>query len=138
MNANYDCLGDLDYFMKPTKYANGEVDKSGPKVRKVIETFLKEKPKNIYCVGDSEEGFDIDHMDILDDLIDWGTPIMAVDSEYDEEHNVETNIRLYETKLGNICVYSGESYFGTTYCCFAVEKTATKIEEYIETKIEKI
>ena len=121
-------LSDMRYYMQPEKYADGKVDKTGPETAANIVELLKEGVGNIFLIGDSEEGFDCDHLEILDEFIGYGKGTNTRMERYDKEYDTYLSETLYETKYGNICVVAGESQHGTISVYFANEITRNNLE----------
>jgi hypothetical protein len=127
MNDMNKRLSEMDYYMKPEKYADGKVDRTGPETAVNIVAQLNTGVGNIFLVGDSEEGFDCDHLEILDEFIGYGD-CKDYKERYDEEYDTSLTETLYETKYGNICVVAGESVHGTISIYFANEITRNNLE----------
>lgn len=118
----------MRYYMQPEKYADGKVDTNGPETAVNIVELLKEGVGNIFLIGDSEEGFDCDHLEILDEFIGYGEGTNTRLERYDKEYDTYLSETLYETKYGNICVVAGESQHGTISIYFANEITRNNLE----------
>ena len=120
-------LSELAYYMKPEKYGNQTSDNTGPETRAIIEKMLKATPEEIFLVGDSEEGFDYEYLEALDEIIGYDVTLER-NERYDEEYDTELVETLYETKYGNICVVEGITQHGTISVYFATEITANNLE----------
>lgn len=117
----------MAWYMKPEKYTNGTSDNTGPETRAIIEKMLKATPEEIFLVGDSEEGFDYEYLEALDEFVGYGDSLDS-NERYDEEYDSELVETLYETKYGNICVVEGRSQHGTISIYFATEITSNNLE----------
>jgi len=132
-------LSDLDFYMKPTKYTSGEVDKSGVKTRKVIEEFFGLRADEIYMIGDTESmDFDCEEMEILYDAWAAGKTLNAKDLDFDEGW---VYVHLTDNDLGRVCKVWSESahgetviYFGDWDAWYAISQGAIEVEEEVESK----
>ena len=127
MNDMNKRLSEIGYYMKPEKYENRPDDNNGPETREIIVSQLNAEPLDIFLIGDSEEGFDCDHWEILDEFIGYGG-FKERNERYDEEYDTELVETLYETKYGNICVVEGRTVHGTLSIYFATKITRNNLE----------
>lgn len=130
-------LSEMAWYMKPEEYANGTSDNTGPETREIIERLLDAKPEEIFLVGDSEEGFDCEYLEALDEIIGYDVTLER-NERYDEEYDTELVETLYETKYGNICVVEGITQHGTISIYFALESTGEKIQAAVKNVEEEV
>jgi len=123
----FEKLANMPYYTQAEKYENGDIDFTGPNTTVNILELLKTPLGGIYCVGDSEEGFDCEYLEFLDDVVGYGEYVERKE-RHNEEYDTILSETLYETEYGNICVVAGESQNGTISVWFANEITKNNLE----------
>ncbi|HUW46117.1 MAG TPA: hypothetical protein VMW50_10040 [Dehalococcoidia bacterium] len=146
-----EALNEIDFYSKPTKYVTGKVDKTGIVTGNEITKLSELSADKLFVVGDTEEDFDRDYMEELEDIFDGGELIGESTLEFEEgdEDVVEPGITYIEVRscfvdpvIGKIVkVWSegpggGEfaTYFGCEFTYKAIERGA--LSDSDEPKIE--
>ena len=125
-------LSELDYYMKPEVYASDRADdNTGPQTRLIIERMLGLPANEIVLIGDTEEDFDCEYMEVLDEIVEFNGYKERCE-RYDEEYDTSLTETLYETNCGDICVVSGETQHGTISVYFSSAVTSVGVLATIE------
>jgi len=128
-------LSELDYYMKPEKYeADIPDDNTGPQTRLIIERMLGLPANKIVLIGDTEEGFDYEYMEVLEEIVECNDYKERCE-RYDEEYDTSLTETLYETNCGDICVVSGETQHGTVSIYFSSNVTSVGVLATIESNL---
>lgn len=121
-------VSEIDFFMKPTLYLrNKEVDNTGPETRKKMEKMLDLKSNKIYLIGDTENGFSNEYMDVLSEEIFDNGKTLEFDSIDFEEGTTE--FKMVSTVYGVILKVFTLSLYEASY--YADRDTMVEIEDAI-------
>jgi len=115
-------LSEIDFYMKPIKYTNGDIDKSGIKTRKKIEKVSGLKANELFIVGDTEEGFDYEYMDVLEEYIYNEGELLhdEITLRFDDGY---TFIQAVKTKVGLIVKVWSEGIGGGEFATYVGDST---------------
>jgi len=113
-------VSEISYYNKPTRYADGSIDKSGVHIRKVVCDLLKNNEVDqVLLIGDSEDDeFNFENwMEPLASLFDDGETLEKKTLSFRDNQGY-VDVELCKTKVGMIVkVYSMSRWDIAQYFC---------------------